>query len=178
MSALLTVAGLLGLLAVFFGGLVWIVKNDKRVPVVGIDVARGYVERRKLKPNKHGGLTWVGRDGRKAHIVTDSKFAYKGKSGVEFLVDVSEGMGTVISLGAGKMKSLDGFRLYEALFGGGLKDIAASSRNDINKTLTILLVGGGVGLLMILGAVIYAINLLQKANAATGGAGGAVVGVA
>ncbi len=152
-----------------------ILRRDSRIPVVGIDPSRGVLEYRKLKQNRHGGVTWRGRDGRNIHLVLDGKFSYKGRAGPVFMADISEGKGRIIAIkDTGHVIGLDGARLWYALFGGGLKDIAESSKTDINKTLTLLMVGGGVAVAMVLGAVLYAINLLQQANTATGGAGGSV----
>lgn len=147
------------MVGIFVGGII-LLKRDNRIPVIGLNGP--YLERRKCRPNKHGGLTWKGRDGRKIHLELDRKFSYKGIKSPEYIADVSPGQGRIIYIkGSGDSIPMPGELLYMRLFGGAHKDIAESSKTDINKTLTLLLIGGGVGLVMILGAVLYAINLLQ-----------------
>lgn len=183
MNPYLTLGLLVAIIVVPFVLGIWLLSWNRRVPVTGIDFGTGYIRRKKCKVNRHGGITYKHRDGRKIHLVLgeiEGSAVLSGDRGREFIADVSDGQGRLIALKKMpkdyRVLGLDGTRLWYALFAGGLKDIAESSKTDLNKTLMILMVGASVFLFAILGALAYIINMMQKANAATGGAGGLAVG--
>lgn len=169
----------LGLFFAFVVGAVTIalivLKNNRKVPVVGINVDAGTLEIRKLSMNKFGAATWRDKQGGNTMLALGQEFAFRGKKGPAYLADLSEGKGCVMGLEytdaneAATAYPMSGKRLWSALFSGGLKEIADSAKTDFNKTLTILMIGGGTALLLILGALLYAIKLLQDAQNATGG---------
>jgi hypothetical protein len=173
----------------FMGVVLWM-RNNKKVPVTGIDTSAGRKSTRRLLP-VNGAVVWAEKGASKIMVPLDAGFAYRGPRGPEYIIDITPGQGVPLTLTDGSQATevsglevrsartalrLDGSRMYQMVIGHGLQDVSASGRTNLERLLTIAVIGGGIGLVTILGAIVYLVNMFQKANQATGGAAGDVAG--
>lgn len=145
------------------GGLFFVlVRRSSLVPIIGYDFGSGGTEFRRLPMSKHGGVVWRKKNGDDSFIPLDSDF----KQGQAFLADVTTGQGRLIRLSRNReVISMPGDRMAKALFGGALNEIAESSRSDLQKTLRLLVIVGGVGFVLLLGAIVWVIRALNQSGA-------------
>lgn len=161
MEPYLTLVALAFLIVSVFVGGVSFLRRQNLVPVIGWDADTDDWVLKKCRKTKNG-ILWRDRASGNILITPSAKDTVRINGSPGYVVDTRDGQGRPVRFNNDlDALGLDGRRLWHTVFSAGLKDVAESSKTDLNKTLMIVMVGGGVLLLAVLGAVVYAIQLLQ-----------------
>lgn len=166
LKTIIVIVLVLAIVLIAVSGLIWVLNGNKRIPVIGFDISAGSVDVRKLRLNRHGGLTWRKPGKAFCHLVLDDQFAYRGRRGPVYAADVSASKGVVMRLQQDQtVLTMPGERLWVGLFNGGLRDIGESAKTNYENVIMIGLVIAGVLLISIVGILFYIINKMQSSGA-------------
>lgn len=146
--------------------IIWFMKYQNGVKVLGIDFSSGYVALKTLLPNKEGAVNWRRPDKSKTLVPIDSKHAKQWSRGQFFFADVTPGQGRLMNpVSAEDWPRVSGDRSIEVLAAGLLRQAAQAANNREDSILFKIAVVAAVVFIAVLGGAVYVIKMLSDRGA-------------